>query len=54
MDGVVKREREMWSWDHIKEHRGVFHEYIRLYKLKLSGGFTSLHAADTVVSLLSQ
>jgi len=49
---IVKRQRDMWSWVHIKAHRRVFHEYVKLYKLKLSGGFTALHLTAIEVSLL--
>ena len=49
---IVKRLRDMWSWDYIKAHRRVFHEYVKLYKLKLSGGVTPVHTVELEVSLL--
>jgi len=32
----VRRRRDMWSWERIKIHRQFYHEYRRLWLLKLT------------------
>ncbi|XP_025834662.1 vacuolar protein sorting-associated protein 13-like [Agrilus planipennis] len=35
LEGEVRRKRNNWNWDHIKQHREICREYADLYKQKL-------------------
>jgi vacuolar protein sorting-associated protein 13A/C len=35
LEKTVQRRRRNWCWSHIKKHRDMVHNYIKLYKLKL-------------------
>jgi vacuolar protein sorting-associated protein 13A/C len=36
LEGTVRRRRRNWRWSHIKNHRDMVHNYIKLYKTKLT------------------
>ena len=33
----MRRRRNMWSWDNMRQHRNMLHEYKQAYKKKLAG-----------------
>ena len=39
----VKRRRDMWSWEKIRTHRQFFHEYKRLWIIKLKSYMMSTY-----------
>ena len=49
----VRRRRDMWSWEKIKTHRELFHEYRRLWVTKLTSYVLSAKDQVDIEALLT-